>query len=80
MACVCVVPSHVVHGVQTASAVAVHAVDAQPPLALQSVHATQLEPERKVEPATHEESEASSVKPPIPPPSWLNLTQLPRCA
>ncbi len=79
MACVCVVPSHVVHGVQTALAVTVHAVDAQPPLALQSVHATQLEPERKVEPATHE-SEASSVKPPIPPPSWLNLAQLPRCA
>ena len=79
MACVCVVPSHVVHGVQTASAVAVHAVDAQPPLALQSVHATQLEPERKVEPATHE-SEASGVKPPIPPPDPLKSAQLPRCA
>jgi hypothetical protein len=61
---------------QTALAAAVHAVDAQPPLALQSVHATQLEPERKVEPATHE-SEASRVKPPMPPPSPLNLAQPP---
>ena len=63
--------AQLVHAVAEVAPVAADAVPAAHGVQLESLAAAQ-------KPATHE-SEASSVKPPIPPPSWLNLAQLPRC-